>query len=71
MGHMATDNLDRLNAMSQENSWSSNSNNSTSYNVAGDLHITIHYDRSYVNGDAREIALNIRNEIRIAEAAGY
>jgi hypothetical protein len=74
IGKMATDNLDRLyDSINQENSWQSSetSNNTANYNVAGDLHINIHYDRSYVNGDAREIALNIRNEIRAAEAAGY
>jgi hypothetical protein len=33
--------------------------------------INIYYEHSYVNGDAREIAIQLRNEIRMAEAAGY
>ena len=45
--------------------------NSASYTAARDIYITINYSNSYVNGDAREIALNLRNEIRAAEKLGY
>jgi phage-related protein len=74
IGSMATDNYKRFkDSLNQENLWESNenTNNSTSYNIAGDMYINIYYEHSYVNGDAREIALNLRNEIRMAEAAGY
>jgi phage-related protein len=74
IGKMATDNLDRMmNSITQENDYSkySNSNNSSSYTVSGDLYITISFQNSYVNGNSREIALALRDEIRAAEAAGY
>jgi hypothetical protein len=41
-----------------------------SYTAARDIYVTISYNNSYVNGDAREIALNLRQEIRAAEALG-
>ena len=44
---------------------------SASYTAARDIYVTINFNQSYVNGDAREIALNLRNEIRTAEALGY
>lgn len=50
---------------------SSKASNSASYTAARDIYITINYSNSYVNGDAREIALNLRNEIRAAEKLGY
>ena len=51
---------------------SSKSSCSASYTAAArDIYITINYSNSYVNGDAREIALNLRNEIRAAEKLGY
>jgi hypothetical protein len=71
---MATNNIQKtLDAISQENDYTkySNSNNSTSYSVAGDMYINIYYENSYVNGDTRAIALNIRDEIRKAEGKGY
>lgn len=48
------------------------SGTSTTYSASGarDIYVNIYYEHSYVNGDAREIALNIRNEIRLAEAMG-
>lgn len=50
---------------------SGKSGNSASYTAARDIYINIYYSNSYVNGDAREIALNLRNEIRAAEKLGY
>jgi phage shock protein A len=73
MGKMNTNNRDRL-----KDTWNAenydeykNSNNSTSYSVAGDMYININFSHSYVNGDFREIAIMLRNEIRLAEGAGY
>lgn len=37
---------------------------SASYTAARDVYVTINYDHSYVNGDAREIAINLYNEIK-------
>jgi hypothetical protein len=48
-----------------------NSNNSTSYSVAGDMYINISFSHSFVNGDTREIAIMLRDEIRLAEGKGY
>ena len=50
---------------------SSKGSGSASYTAARDLYITINYNSSYVNGDARAIAINLRDEIRAAEAMGY
>lgn len=49
-----------------------NQTTTTTYAASGarDIYVNINYYDSYVNGDAREIALNIRNEIRLAEAMG-
>lgn len=44
---------------------------SASYTAAKDIYVNIYYNNSYVNGDARAIALNIRDEIRSAEKLGY
>lgn len=43
----------------------------SSYSAAKDIYVNIYYNNSFVNGDAREIAINLRNEIRSAEALGY
>lgn len=48
----------------------SGSSSSMSYNAARDIIVTINYNSSYVNGDAREIALNLRAEIAAAERLG-
>ena len=37
---------------------------SASYTAARDIYLTINYDHSYVNGDSREIALNLYNELK-------
>ena len=50
---------------------SSYSSGSATYSGAKDVYITINYNNSYVNGDAREIALSLRDEIKAAEALGY
>lgn len=42
-----------------------------SYTAARDITVNIYYNHSYVNGDAREIAVNLRDEIILAEALGY
>lgn len=44
---------------------------SASYTAAKDLYVNISFANSYVNGDAREIALMLRDEIRSAERLGY
>ena len=37
---------------------------SASYTAARDIYVTITYDHSYINGDAREIAMNLYNELK-------
>jgi phage-related protein len=70
IGTMATDNVDRLyKAFDQENSY--RTNNSTSYSVQGDVYVNIQVDRSCVVGNMRDVAIAIRDEIRLAEKAGY
>jgi hypothetical protein len=75
MGRLAADNRKKmeLQGVFSESSYgeSQNSNNSTSYSVAGDMYININFSHSYVNGDSREIAIMLRDEIRLAEGAGY
>lgn len=50
---------------------SSVASGSASYTAAKDLYVNISFANSYVNGDAREIALMLRDEIRSAERLGY
>jgi hypothetical protein len=72
MGRMQTDNYQKMvDSINAEQNYDSYKNNSTSYTVSGDLYIYIYYEHSYVNGDARDIALNLRDEIRAAEREGY
>jgi hypothetical protein len=72
LGKMQTNNLEKvLDSISQENSYSDYQSNSTNYHVSGDLKINIYYEHSFVNGDSREIALALRDEIRLAESNGY
>lgn len=40
---------------------------SASYTAARDIYVTINYENSYVNGDAREIAINLWSEIQDAQ----
>lgn len=42
-----------------------------SYTAARDIYVNVIYNNSYVNGDARMIALSIRDEITAAEKLGY
>jgi phage-related protein len=74
IGHMATDNLDRMmKSITQENDYSkySNSNNSSSYTVAGDMYINFYFEDSVICGSPKRIALELRNLVREAEAQGY
>ena len=56
---------------SLDSSSSSSSSASASYTAARDIYMNVYYQNSYVNGDARAIALSIREEIRRAEQLGY
>lgn len=58
----AEDNAYLNNAISQ--SASNITGASASYTAARDIYVTINYDHSYVNGDAREIALSLYNELK-------
>ena len=46
---------------------SSITGSSASYTAARDIYVTISYENSYVNGSAREIAINLYNEIKDAK----
>ena len=52
-----------LNAAIAQNA-SNITGSSASYTAARDIYVTISYENSYVNGDAREIALNLYNELK-------
>ena len=49
----------------------SGSGKGSSYTAAKDVYVSIYFTNSYVNGDARAIALSLRDEIKSAEALGY
>lgn len=53
------------------NAGKTNSSKGASYTAAKDIYVNIYYQNSYVNGDARQIALSIRDEIKSAERLGY
>ena len=61
-GNTDEDNAYLNNAISQ--SASNVTGSSASYTAARDIYVTINYDHSYVNGDAREIALSLYNELK-------
>ena len=63
-GNTDEDNAYLNNAISQSASNITGSGSSASYTAARDIYITISYDHSYVNGDSREIALNLYNELK-------
>lgn len=44
---------------------------SVSATAPRDVYITINYNNSFVNGDAREIAIQLKKEIQMAEKLGY
>jgi hypothetical protein len=72
MGKISTDNLKRLEESDMiDYTKDDYADNSASYNVSGDMYINIYYEHSYVNGDAEQIALSLRDEIRRAEGMGY
>jgi ABC-type transporter Mla subunit MlaD len=48
----------------------SSASGTASYTAARDIFVFISYNNSYVNGDERQIALNLRDEIRKAERLG-
>jgi phage-related protein len=50
---------------------SSSGGNSGSYTAAKDTIVNIYFNHSFVNGDAREIALMIQTELNSAHALGY
>lgn len=61
-GNTDSDNAYLNNAISQ--SASTVTGASASYTAARDIYVTINYEHSYVNGDAREIALNLYDELK-------
>lgn len=61
-GNTDEDNAYLNNAISQ--SASTVTGASASYTAARDVYVTINYDHSYVNGDAREIALSLYDELK-------
>jgi len=64
-----------LESASNENAFgqTATTTSTTNYSASGarDIYVNIYFQNSYVNGDAREIALRLRDEIRLAEAMGY
>ena len=61
-GNTDSDNAYLNNAIAQ--SASNITGSSASYTAARDIYVTINYDHSYVNGDAREIALSLYDELK-------
>ena len=49
----------------------SGGSSSSSYTAAKDVYVNITFSHSYVNGDAREIALALKREMTLAERLGY
>ena len=62
-GNTDEDNAYLNNALSQSAS-NTTTGASASYTAARDIYVTISYNNSYVNGDAREIALSLYNELK-------
>ena len=56
-----------LNAAIYQSASNTTTGASASYTAARDIYVTISYDHSYVSGDAREIAINLYNEIKDAK----
>lgn len=63
-GNTNEDNAYLNNAIAQSASNIAGSGSSASYTAARDIYVTISYEHSFVNGDAREIALNLYNELK-------
>ena len=62
-GNTADDNAYLNNALLQSAS-NTTAGASASYTAARDIYVNISYDHSYVNGDSREIALSLYNELK-------
>jgi hypothetical protein len=68
---------EKLSEISDDSSGSSSgddddsSSTSASYTAAKDVYVNIYFNNSYVNGDAREIAVMLAKEIKAAEKLGY
>ena len=62
-GNTDEDNAYLNNALSQSAS-NTTTGAAASYTAARDIYVTISYNNSYVNGDAREIALSLYNELK-------
>lgn len=63
-GNTTEDNAYLNAAISQSAANITGTGSSASYTAARDIYVTISYEHSYVNGDAREIALNLYNELK-------
>ena len=63
--------IDTSASSSTDSATSSTASASASYTAARDIYMNVYYQNSYVNGDARAIALSIREEIKRAEQLGY
>ena len=63
-GNTNEDNAYLNNAILSAASNTTGSGSSASYTAARDIYLTINYEHSYVSGDAREIALNLYNELK-------
>ncbi len=61
-------NFEQENEQNNESEYKSSAAN---YTAARDIYMNVYYQNSYINGDARAIALSIRDEIRRAEKIGY
>ena len=66
-GNTAEDNFYLNAAILQSASNITGSGSSASYTAARDIYLTINYEHSYINGDARAIAINLYNEIKDAK----
>jgi hypothetical protein len=64
---------EELKSMNSSSSTDLSNNGSVSVSATAprDVYITINYNNSFVNGDAREIAIQIKKEIQMAEKLGY
>jgi F0F1-type ATP synthase assembly protein I len=74
LDRMQTNNYKRMmESIEVQQDYNKYQNNSTSYSVAGDMYININIDQShsFVNGDLMKLAATLRDEIRLAEKAGY
>lgn len=66
-----SDYADMVKPDSANNSSTGYSGAAASYSGNKEVNVYINFTQSYINGDARQIALMLRDEIRAAEALGY